>query len=148
MIPKWSRPTRTFFLFAQELHHRRQLGGNTGRKTNVRPYKYKERPRTFPIRAAALRKPTASAACKTLAYKKGVHKWKWKPKGCWLFRWASMTTVNSKPAAHPQGRPQQHRQTLSGLFRVHTLWQKLTKGQVWWIALKEERAEALKYLAE
>ncbi len=123
--------------------------GNTGRKTNVQPYKYRQRPAHFADTRCCFAEADGKCGLQTLAAKKGVHKWKWKPKGCWLFPLG--IDDHGKLEAPPRTRredPNNIGKHYPG-FSVFTPCGKHNeKGKVWWIALKEERAEALKYLAE
>lgn len=123
--------------------------GNTGRKTNVRPYQYKVKPAHFSNTRCCFAEADGKCGLQTLAYKKGVHKWKWKPKGCWLFPLG--IGDNNNLEAPPRTRkedPNNIGKHYPG-FSVFTPCGKHDeKGKVWWIALKEERAEALRYLAE
>lgn len=112
-----------------------------GRKTEVRKFKYKNKPAHFKHTKCVFGDDLGRCTLQTLAVKLGKHKWKYKPMGCWLFPLES----DEKGLVAP---PRTRRQDSNNLgpdypgFATFTPCGKHSeKGKVWWIALKEEVAE-------
>jgi Protein of unknown function (DUF3109) len=113
--------------------------GNTGRKTAVVPYLYQNRPAHFSDTRCCFAEADGRCSLQTLAVKKGVHKWKWKPTGCWLF---PLGLDDGKIDAPPRTRREDENNIgrhYPGFATFTPCGKHREKGKVWWIALKEER---------
>jgi hypothetical protein len=112
-----------------------------GRKTEVRKFRYANKPAHFKHTKCVFGDDEGKCILQTLAVKQGVHKWKYKPMGCWLFPLEG----DEKGLVAP---PRTRREDTNNLgpeypgFATFTPCGKHSeKGKVWWIALKEEVRE-------
>ncbi len=115
--------------------------GNTGRKTAVYAFNYKNKPAHFANTRCAFSEQDGKCSLQTLAVKLAKHKWHYKPMGCWLFPLSS----DDKGLVAP---PRTRRQDPNNLGKHYPGFATFTpcgkhdaKGKVWWIQLKEEVAE-------
>lgn len=112
--------------------------GNTGRKTAVRPFRYRNKPAHFANTRCAFAEADGKCALQTLAVKLGKHKWAYKPMGCWLY---PLGAENGKLVAPPRTRredPNNLGKRYPGFSTFTPCGAHDAKGKVWWIALKEE----------
>jgi hypothetical protein len=112
--------------------------GNEGRKTNVVRYKYRERPAHFADTRCCFAEADGKCGLQTLAVKKGEHKWKFKPMGCWLF---PLAWDGNKIEAPPRTRRDDDNNLgahYPGFSTFTPCGKHNEKGKVWWITLKEE----------
>lgn len=114
--------------------------GNTGRKTQVRPFQYRHKPAHFAATRCVFTEADGKCALQTLAVSLGKHKWAYKPVGCWLY---PLSAEDGKLVPPPRTR----REDPNNLGRRYPGFSTFTpcgrhdaKGKVWWIALKEEVA--------
>ncbi len=112
-----------------------------GMKTQVRRYRYKNKPAHFKHTKCVFAENDGKCSFQTLAIKQGVHKWKHKPMGCWLFPLESDEKGLIAPPRTRRDDPNNLGKDYPG-FATHTPCGKHSeKGKVWWIALKEEVRE-------
>lgn len=114
--------------------------GNTGRKTTVRPYKYRSKPEHFSNTRCSFTEPDGKCGLQTLAVKLGKHKWKYKPVGCWLFPLGAEDGKIIPPPRTKREDPNNLGKRYPGFVTYTPCGKHQPKGRVWWIALKEEVA--------
>jgi hypothetical protein len=114
--------------------------GNTGRKTAVVEHRYRQRPAHFSDTRCCFAEADGKCGLQTLAVKKGVHKWTYKPMGCWLF---PLAWDGSRIEAPPRTRREDDNNLgphYPGFSTFTPCGKHDEKGKVWWITLKEEVA--------
>lgn len=112
--------------------------GNTGRKTTVYKYRYKNKPAHFANTRCAFSEADGKCSLQTLAVKLNKHKWTFKPMGCWLY---PLGAENGKLIAPPRTRtedPNNLGKRYPGFSTFTPCGKHDVKGKVWWMALKEE----------
>ena len=115
--------------------------GETGPQTNVRKYVYRDKPAHFKNTRCVFTEADGKCSLQTLAVKQGVHKWKYKPMGCWLFPLASDEKGLVAPPRTRRDDPNNLGKRYPGFSTSTPCGKHSEKGKVWWIALKEEVAE-------
>lgn len=112
--------------------------GQTGPKTAVRPYQYRNKPAHFNNTRCVFAESDGRCSLQTLAVAQGKHKWAYKPAGCWLFPLHSDEKGLVAPPRTRKDDPNNLGPHYPG-FSVFTPCGKHTPGgKVWWITLKEE----------
>lgn len=112
--------------------------GNTGRKTAVRPFRYRNKPDHFANTRCAFAEADGKCALQTLAVKLGKHKWAYKPMGCWLYPLGAENGKLVAPARTRREDPNNLGKRYPGFSTFTPCGTHDAKGKVWWIALKEE----------
>jgi hypothetical protein len=112
-----------------------------GMKTQVRRYKYKNKPDHFKHTKCVFAEADGKCTFQTLAVKQGVHKWKYKPMGCWLFPLESDEKGLVSPPRTRRDDPNNLGKDYPGFATYTPCGKHSEKGKVWWIALKEEVAQ-------
>lgn len=112
-----------------------------GKKTNVRKFRYRNKPEHFKHTKCVFAESDGKCSFQTLAIKQGVHKWKYKPMGCWLFPLESDEKGLVSPPRTRKDDPNNLDAAYPGFATFTPCGKHSEKGKVWWIALKEEVAE-------
>ena len=112
-----------------------------GMKTNVRKFRYRDKPEHFKHTKCVFAEDDGKCSFQTLAIKQGVHKWKYKPMGCWLFPLESDEKGLISPPRTRKDDPNNLGRDYPGFATYTPCGKHADKGKVWWIALKEEVAE-------
>ncbi len=112
-----------------------------GMKTQVRRYRYKNKPAHFKHTKCVFAEDDGKCSFQTLAVKQGVHKWKYKPMGCWLFPLESDEKGLIAPPRTRRDDPNNLGKDYPGFATQTPCGKHSEKGKVWWIALKEEVSE-------
>lgn len=112
-----------------------------GKKTNVRKFRYRDKPDHFKHTKCVFAESDGKCSFQTLAIKLGVHKWKHKPMGCWLFPLESDEKGLVSPPRTKRADPNYLGRDYPGFVTSTPCGKHSEKGKVWWIALKEEVAE-------
>ena len=115
--------------------------GETGPQTNVREHVYREKPAHFKNTRCVFTEADGKCSLQTLAVKQGVHKWKYKPMGCWLFPLMSDDKGLVAPPRTRRDDPNNLGKRYPGFSTSTPCGSHSEQGRVWWIALKEEVAE-------
>lgn len=123
------------YIIEQEWAH------GVGMKTQVRRYKYKNKPDHFKHTKCVFAEADGKCTFQTLAVKLGVHKWKYKPMGCWLFPLESDEKGIVKPPRTRREDPNNLGKDYPGFVTFTPCGKHSEKGKVWWIQLKEEVAQ-------
>jgi hypothetical protein len=111
-----------------------------GKKTNVRKFRYRNKPEHFKHTKCVFAESDGKCSFQTLAIKQGVHKWKYKPMGCWLFPLESDEKGLVSPPRTRKDDPNNLGPEYPGFATYTPCGKHSEKGKVWWIALKEEVA--------
>ncbi len=114
--------------------------GNFGRKTAVRPYRYRNKPTHFKNTRCAFAESDGKCSLQTLALKQGKHKWHYKPMGCWLFPLSADENGLIAPPRTRRDDPNNMGKSYPGFSTFTPCGKHDRNGKVWWIALKEEVA--------
>ncbi len=112
-----------------------------GMKTQVRKFRYKNKPDHFKHSKCVFAEADGKCSFQTLAIKQGVHKWKYKPMGCWLFPLESDEKGLIAPPRTRRDDPNNLGKDYPGFVTQTPCGKHSAKGKVWWIALKEEVRE-------
>ena len=114
--------------------------GNFGRKTQVRAFRYRDKPAHFANTRCGFAEADGKCGLQTLAVKLGKHKWAFKPMGCWLFPLESENGKLVPPPRTHREDPNNLGKRYPGFTTYTPCGQHAARGKVWWIALKEEVA--------
>ena len=112
--------------------------GNTGRKTAVAPFQYKEKPTHFSHTRCVMAEADGKCSLQTLAVKLEKHKWAYKPMGCWLYPLGADDGKLISPPRTKREDPNNLGKRYPGFSTYTPCGAHSAKGKVWWIALKEE----------
>jgi hypothetical protein len=115
--------------------------GQTGPQTNIRKHVYRNKPEHFANTRCVFTEADGKCSLQTLAVKQGVHKWKYKPMGCWLFPLMSDDKGLVAPPRTRRDDPNNLGKEYPGFSTITPCGKHSETGKVWWIALKEEVAE-------
>jgi hypothetical protein len=114
--------------------------GHFGRKTTVREFVYRTRPAHFADTRCVMAEADGKCSLQTLAVKRGEHKWKYKPMGCWLFPLASDHKGIVRPPRTRREDPNNLGKTYPGFSTFTPCGKHAANGRIWWLALREEVA--------
>lgn len=117
---------------------RGEWAGGAGMKTNVRRFRYRSKPAHFKHTRCVFTESDGKCSLQTLAIKQGVHKWKYKPMGCWLFPLESEEHGLVKPPRSRREDPNNLGPEYPGFATFTPCGKHRPNGKVWWIALREE----------